>query len=85
MKAQNKYLILTGVKKIEEVTKGGIIVPDNVEDKDTTGWGDVYEVSEGSAYSKGQRVIFSKYIPVQFKLDETIYLAIKEEDVIAVL
>lgn len=86
MKPQNGYLILVWADEpVEKETQSGLILPSNIEDKDTTGWGDIDTVCENSKYEKGQRVIFSKYIPVQFKIEEKLYIAIKESDVIAVL
>lgn len=84
MTPKNNFIILTTIKD-EEQRKSGIIVPTTVEDKDTCGWADVYETCEGSQYKKGQRVIFTKWIPVIFILEDTEYWVIREQDVICCL
>ena len=85
MKAQNSYLLLVGVEKKEDKTSGGIILPSIIEDKDTTASAEIHEAPEGSVYKKGQVILFSKYLPVQFTLENKSYMAVKEQDVIAVL
>ena len=88
MIARNRHLILTKVNELEEKkTKSGLVIPSMVEDKDTTAWGDVYECEDrpDQEYKKGDRVIFAKYIPVIFLLEDQEFWVITESDVIAVL
>lgn len=87
MKPQNNYLILKDFEDAtaDKTTESGIILPSLIENKDTCAWADIVAVNDNSKYKIGQRVIYSKYIPVQFYLDKIMYTAIKETDVICVL
>lgn len=78
----------------EEVTKSGIILPDTMS-KERPEQGEVMEVGPGRLLENGTRVamsvkvgdkiLFKKYSPDEFKLDEKEYLVLSESDVIAVL
>lgn len=78
----------------EEVTKSGIILPDTV-DKERPEQGEVIEVGPGRVLENGTRaamsvkvgnkVLFKKYSPDEFKLDGTEYLVLSESDVLAIL
>jgi len=78
----------------EEVTKSGIILPDTV-DKERPEQGEVIEVGPGRLLENGTRaamsvkagnkVLFKKYSPDEFKLDGMEYLVLSESDVLAVI
>lgn len=78
----------------EEVTKSGIILPDTVG-KERPEQGDVIEVGPGLLLENGtrqtmtvkvgDRVIFKKYSPDEFKLDNEEYLVLAETDIMAVI
>ena len=78
----------------EEVTKGGIILPDTAE-KEKPEQAEVIAVGPGKLLDDGKRsemevkvgdkVIFSKYSPTEIKLDEEEYLIVGEEDVLGVI
>lgn len=78
----------------EEVTKSGIILPDTV-DKERPEQGEVIEVGPGRLLENGTRaamsvkagnkVLFKKYSPDEFKLDGMDYLVLSESDVLAVI
>jgi chaperonin GroES len=77
-----------------EVTKSGIVLPDTV-DKERPERGEVVAVGAGKLLENGTRapmavkvgdtVIFKKYSPDEFKIDEVEYLIIGENDIMAIL
>ena len=80
--------------KEDEVTKGGIVLPDTV-DKERPEKGEVVAVGEGKMLDSGQRapmgvkvgdiVMFKKYSPDEVKVDDVEYLVISEGDILAIL
>ncbi len=78
----------------EEVSKGGIILPDTAE-KEKPEQAEVIAVGPGKLLDDGKRsemeisvgdkVIFSKYSPTEIKLDEEEYLIVGEEDILGVI
>jgi chaperonin GroES len=78
----------------EEKTKSGIYLPDTM-DKERPERGEVIAVGPGKILDNGQtasmsvkvgdKVLFKKYSPDEFKIDEVEYLVIKESDIIATL
>ena len=85
-------IVVKGISN-EEITKSGIIIPDTV-DKEKPEQGEVVAVGPGK-YENGQlipmevkvgnKIIFKKYSPDDFKLEGEEVLVLKQEDVIAVL
>lgn len=77
----------------EEMTKGGLVLPDTVKEKPVEGI--VVAVGEGKVLENGKRqpmdvkvndkVIYSKYSGTEVKLDGEEYLVISERDVLAVV
>lgn len=82
------------IKPIEEVTKGGIVLPDSV-DREKSEKGEVLAIGVGKLLENGQRapidvkvgdkVIFKKYSPDEVKVGDDKFLVISESDVIAVI
>ncbi len=78
----------------EEMTKSGILLPDTMS-KERPEQGEVMEVGPGRLLDNGTRspmsvkvgdkVLFKKYAPDEFKIDDKEYLVIAESDVIAVM
>ncbi|MFH1427751.1 MAG: co-chaperone GroES [Patescibacteria group bacterium] len=78
----------------DEVTKTGILLPDTV-DKEKPEKGEVIAIGEGKLLDNGQRsamsvkvgdkVMFKKYSPDEFKIDDEEYLVVSESDIIAIL
>lgn len=78
----------------EEVTKAGIVLPDTVG-KEKPEKGEVLAAGPGKMLDNGNlapmnvkvgdRVMFKKYSPDEFKLDGQELLVISESDVIAIL
>ena len=77
----------------EEMTKGGLVLPDTVKEKPVEGV--VVAVGEGKVLDNGTRqpmdvkvddkVIYSKYSGTEVKLDGEEFLVISERDVLAVV
>ncbi|KKT40229.1 MAG: 10 kDa chaperonin [Parcubacteria group bacterium GW2011_GWA2_44_13] len=75
-------------------TKGGIFIPDTA-DKEKPQEGKVLAVGEGKRLENGtlvpitvkagDKVLFSKYGPSEFKVDDKEYLIAKEEDILGII
>lgn len=86
-------LIVSAVTK-EEVSKGGIILPDTV-DKERPEQGKVIAIGPGKLRDDGVRVamsvkigdtvLFKKYAPDEIKVDDETYLVLSESDVMAIV
>lgn len=78
----------------EEVTKSGIILPETV-DKEKPEQGEVIAVGPGKILDSGQRsvmevktgdkILFKKYSPDDFKIDGQEVLVLSQSDVIAII
>ncbi len=78
----------------EEMTKGGILLPDTAG-KERPEQGEVMEVGPGRLLENGSRtapsvktgdkILFKKYSPDEFKIDGVEYLVLSETDIIAVI
>jgi chaperonin GroES len=83
------------VKRLEEeeMTKGGIIIPDSAKEKPAEG--EIIAVGKGKVSDKGDRikldvkvgdrVLFSKYGGTDVKLDGVDHLIMREDDILAVV
>ena len=83
------------VERLEEreVKKGGIIIPDTAKEKPQEG--KVIAVGNGKVTEDGQKIpldvkagdkiLFGKYSGSEVKVDDTEYLIMREEDVLAVI
>jgi len=77
----------------EEMTKGGLVLPDTVKEKPVEGI--VVAVGPGKVLDNGarqamdlsvdDRIIYSKYSGTEVKLDGEEYLVLSERDVLAVV
>jgi chaperonin GroES len=93
IKPINDYVLVEPIKQ-EEVTKGGIIIPDTARE-DRAIKGKIIAVGPGKINDKGERiqpsvtegqtVIFKKYAPDEIKIDDKEYYFIREDDIMAVL
>ncbi len=80
-------------EQAEEVTAGGIVLPDAAKDKPARGTvvsvGDGRLLDDGSRAAiqvkVGERVLFSSYAGEQFKLGDRELLLMREDDVLAVI
>lgn len=84
--------VVIKVKKEEEKTKSGIVLPDTAKEKPQEGT--VVAVGSGEVVDgkkvelevkEGDQVIFSKYAGTEIKLDKEEYLILKQNDILAVL
>jgi chaperonin GroES len=83
------------VKRLEEeeVTKGGIIIPDTAKEKPIRG--EVVAVGPGKAndegkaikltVKKGDKVLFNKYAGTEIKVDGVEHLVMREDDILAII
>ena len=83
------------VKRLEEeeMTKGGIIIPDSAKEKPAEG--EVIAVGKGKINDKGDRikmdvkvgdrVLFSKYGGTEVKIDGVDHLIMREDDILAIV
>ena len=77
----------------EEVTAGGIVLPDTAKDKPARGKvvsiGDGRMLKDGKRaplqVKPGDRVVFSSYAGEEFKIGERKLVLMREEDILAVL
>jgi chaperonin GroES len=86
-------VVLKPLKK-EEMTKSGLVLPDS-SDKEKPERGEVVAVGSGKILDNGQllpltvkvgdKVIFKKYSPDEFKENGEEYLVLSESDIIAIL
>ncbi len=87
------HIIVRPVSK-EETSTFGIIIPETV-DKERPERGEVIAVGPGRELESGkrsgmdvavgQKVLFKKYAPDEFKIDKEEYLIIRMEDVMAII
>ena len=77
----------------DEVTAGGIVLPDSAKDKPARGTvlrlGDGKLLDDGSRaefqIKVGDRVLFNSYAGDSFTIDDEEYLVMREDDILAVL
>lgn len=77
----------------EKVTKSGIYLPDNVEEKPMMG--KVIAIGPGKKNEEGKiiplevkigdKVLFTKYAPTEIKIEGKEYLVIREDDILAII
>jgi chaperonin GroES len=77
----------------EEVTKGGIVIPDTAKEKPQEG--EVVAVGSGKLLENGtrvpidlkvgERVLFSKYAGNEVKIDDVEYLIMRDTDILGVI
>ncbi len=84
--------VVVKIVTAEEMTKGGILLPDTAKEKPQEA--EVVAVGPGKLLENGtrvapeikvgDRVIFAKYSGTEVKLDEEEYLIMRESDILAV-
>lgn len=89
----NDYLLVEPFKE-EEVTKGGIVIPETAREERPIK-GKVIAVGPGKLNDKGERVsmtikegqviIFKKYAPDEVKIENNEYYFVREDDVLAII
>ena len=77
----------------EELSAGGIVIPDNAKEKPTKG--EVVAVGTGKVFDNGQvramsvkvgdKVIYGQYAGSAYKHEGTEYKVVKEDDILAIV
>ena len=77
----------------EEITRGGIVIPDTAKEKPQEG--EVVAVGSGKLLDNGtrvaidlkvgERVLFTKYSGNEVKIDDVEYLIMREADILGVI
>ena len=72
----------------EEVTVGGIIIPDSAKEKPLKG--EIVAVGTGTkdeemVVKPGDNVLYGKYAGTELDLDGTIYLIMRQSDILAII
>ena len=77
----------------EELSAGGIVIPDNAKEKPTKG--EVVAVGTGKVFDNGQvrpmsvkvgdKVIYGQYAGSAYKADGVEYKVLREDDILAVI
>ncbi|MBN8586470.1 MAG: co-chaperone GroES [Ignavibacteria bacterium] len=85
--------VIVKPKAPEEVTKGGIILPDTAQEKPMEG--EVVAIGNGKSDDNGKRiamdlkvgdkVLYGKYSGTEVKINDEEYLIMRESDVYAVI
>ena len=85
--------IIVEVLEAEEKSSGGIVLPDTAKEKPQEG--KVIAVGDGKVLPSGKtvpptvkpgdRILFGKYSGSEIKLEETEYLIVNEDDILAIL
>ena len=93
IKPLSDYILVEPIKQ-EEVTKGGIIIPETAREERAVK-GKVIAVGQGRLNEKGERisisvkegqvVLFKKYSPDEIKIDDKEYYFIREDDIMAII
>jgi chaperonin GroES len=92
VKPLNDRVLVQRIKE-EEVTKGGIVIPDTAKEKPAEG--KIIAVGPGKMSEQGQRmtlqvkegdrVLFGRYAGTEIKVEGQEYLMMREEDILAVV
>ncbi len=93
IKPLNDYVLVEPIKE-DEVTKGGIIIPETAREERAVK-GKVIAVGPGKLNEKGERnpmnvkegqvVLFKKYAPDEIKINDKEYYFIREDDIMAII
>ena len=85
--------VIVKPKEAEEVTKGGIILPDTAKEKPMEG--EIVAVGEGKIADDGKlikmelkvgdKVLYGKYSGTEIKVNDVEYLIMRESDVYAII
>jgi chaperonin GroES len=92
VKPLNDRVLVQRIKE-EEVTKGGIVIPDTAREKPAEG--KIIAVGPGKMSEQGQRmtlqvkegdrVLFGRYAGTEIKVEGEEYMMMREEDVLAII
>jgi chaperonin GroES len=92
VKPLNDRVLVQRIKE-EEVTKGGIVIPDTAREKPAEG--KIIAVGPGKMSEQGQRmtlqvkegdrVLFGRYAGTEIKVEGEEYMMMREEDILAII
>jgi len=85
--------VIVKQSEAEEVTSGGIVLPDSAQEKPqrgkvfSTGPGKLLDSGERGALcvKKGDEVFYGKYSGNEVEIDEEKYVILRESDILAIL
>ena len=85
--------VLIQPDKVEEVTKGGLVLPPSASEDQKSETGTIVKLGKGKEKGKeitfevsvGDRVYFKKYSPDEVQIDEHTYLLIDVDDILAII
>jgi chaperonin GroES len=85
--------VLVKQSEAEEVTSGGIVLPDSAKEKpqrgkvEAVGPGKLLDSGERGemAVSKGDEIFYGKYAGTEIKIDGKEYVILRESDILAVI
>jgi len=85
--------VLIRPDELEEVTKGGLVLPPSASEDQKPETGTIVKLGSGKEEGKditfdvsvGDRVYFKKYSPDEVQIDEDKYLLIDVEDILAII
>lgn len=85
--------VLIQPDKVEEVTKGGLVLPPSASEDQKPETGTIVKLGKGKEEGKeitfevsvGDRVYFKKYSPDEVQIDDETYLLIDVEDILAII
>ena len=85
--------VIVNQSEAEEVTSGGIVLPDSAQEKPqrgkvvSTGPGKLLDSGERGALcvKKGDEVFYGKYSGNEVEIDEKKYVILRETDILAIL
>ena len=85
--------VIVKPKEADEVTKGGIILPDTAKEKPVEG--EIVAVGTGKVDEDGKKIVmelkvgdkvlYGKYSGTEIKVDDNEYLIMRESDVYAII
>lgn len=84
MKPVNSQIIICP-KKAEDKTSSGIILNHKDIDQNVLGFGTVHAVCQNSEFEVGQEILYNRFVPNEFKLEDKSYFSMDESNVIAIL
>ena len=94
LKPLGDHVIVRALSSKEEATRAGIILPDTV-DKEKPEQGEIVSVGPGKlldngtratiALKTGDKVLFKKYSPDEFKVGKEEFLVLSESDILAII
>ena len=76
------YVMLEAVE-VEEVTSGGIVIPDSAKKKPAEGIVVAKAADASDEIALGDRVIYKEYSGTEIKLDRETYLLVPSGDILA--